>query len=248
MNLNVCVVIPVYNHEHVLAALLQQLVVLQLFVILVDDGSDKQCADILNRLAQQHQQYCVLLTHACNQGKGAAVSTGLYKAYQLGFSHALQLDADGQHTLQDIPRFLQAAKTAPQAVIVGRPLYEASVPKARLYGRYVTHVWVWIHTLSGQIQDAMCGFRMYPIAQLVPLLPQCRLSQRMDFDIEVLVRLSWAGATFITIPTKVIYPENGVSHFAVWRDNLLISLMHTRLFFGMLIRLPRLLWAKRGRR
>jgi glycosyltransferase involved in cell wall biosynthesis len=246
MAIKVCALIPVYNHDKVLASLLQQLFALELFVILVDDGSDSKCAEILKTLATHYPQACRLLTHTNNQGKGAAVTSGLYMAHQLGFSHALQLDADGQHNLHDIPHFLQTAKKNPNAILIGRPLYDASVPKGRLYGRYATHIWVWINTLSRQIQDSMCGFRLYPLAQVMPILPHCHLSRRMDFDPEVLVRLSWAGARFINIPTKVIYPENGVSHFALWRDNLLISYMHTRLFFGMLIRLPRLLFKRRA--
>ena len=154
---------------------------------------------------------------------------------------ALQLDADGQHDAADVPAFLEHARAAPAAVINGRPVYDASVPRGRLVGRYATHVWVWINTLSFEIADSMCGFRVYPLPSTLALLRRRRLGRRMDFDTEVLVRLVWAGVRVRNVPTKVTYPSDGVSHFDLWRDNLRISWMHTRLFFGMLPRVPRLL-------
>lgn len=240
-----CIVIPVYNHDHVLAALLQPLFAEGLQVILVNDGSRPSCTMALQAIAQRHPAHCTLLQHAVNQGKGAAVVTGLQHAYAAGFSHALQIDADGQHTVADVPRFLSHASQAPDAMILGQPVYDASVPKGRLYGRYLTHIWVWINTLSFAIRDSMCGFRVYPLHAVVPVLSQCKMSQRMDFDTEVVVRLAWQGMVFINIPTRVSYPEDGISHFALWRDNILISRMHARLFWGMLCRLPGLLWARK---
>jgi hypothetical protein len=126
-------------------------------------------------------------------------------------------------------------------VIYGVPIYDADVPRSRLYGRYLTHVWVWINTLSFDIRDSMCGFRVYPLPPTLALLP---LPPRMDFDVEVMVRLHWAGLKFQPILTQVVYPQGGLSHFRLWRDNARISWMHTRLFFGMLLRLPVLLWRK----
>jgi hypothetical protein len=115
------------------------------------------------------------------------------------------------------------------------------VPRSRLYGRYLTHVWVWINTLSFEIRDSMCGLRVYPLATACQIWRKQRIGRRMDFDTEVLVRLSWSGVTIINIPTHVTYPADGVSHFRLLKDNVFISLMHTRLFFGMLVRLPLLL-------
>ena len=117
------------------------------------------------------------------------------------------------------------------------------MPKGRLYGRYLTHVWVWINTLSLAIKDSMCGFRVYPLVRtLAAIVPS--IGKRMDFDPEIAVRLVWAGTQVVNLPTRVTYPADGVSHFDVWRDNLRISAMHTRLFFGMLWRLPGLLWRR----
>ena len=161
----------------------------------------------------------------------------------------LQIDADGQHDTADLPRFIEAARAHPEAVICGIPAYDASVPKARLYGRYATHIWVWINTLSLHLRDTMCGFRVYPLPPVLRLIGEETIGRRMDFDTEVMVRLYWRQLPVEHLATRVTYPADGVSHFDVWRDNVRISRMHTRLFFGMLWRAPRLLWRRlRGQR
>jgi hypothetical protein len=129
-------------------------------------------------------------------------------------------------------------------VVCGVPVYDESVPLGRLVGRYATHVWVWINTLSLAIRDSMCGFRVYPLAGVAPVLGVPCLGRRMDFDPEVLVRLHWRGVEIVSLPTRVTYPVDGLSHFRLGLDNLLISRMHARLFLGMLARSPRLLWRK----
>lgn len=241
-----CVLIPVYNHEHAVGAVVQAVLGSGLHCILVDDGSSSACAQSLDRIAAASPQI-VLLRHTLNRGKGEAVITGIRHAAQTGYTHALQIDADGQHCTADIPRFIAQAAAEPAALIVGYPQYDASVPAIRLYGRYLTHVWVWINTLSLQIKDSMCGFRVYPVAPVVALAARRPLGARMDFDTEVLVRLFWDGMTVVNVGTRVGYPTDGVSHFRMWLDNALISRMHASLFFGMLIRAPRLL-ARKWRR
>ncbi|MGA6099679.1 glycosyltransferase family 2 protein [Stutzerimonas marianensis] len=234
-----CAVIPVYNHERTLPAVVSALRDQDLPCILVDDGSSPVAAATIDALAERAGVF--LVRHAVNQGKGGAVTSGLREASRLGFSHALQVDADGQHDLGSVSLFLDRACQAPDAVVCGYPLYDASVPKGRLYARYLTHVWVWINTLSLSIRDSMCGFRVYPLRQTLALLDSTRLGKRMDFDTEILVRLFWREQPMVWLPTRVHYPRDGVSHFRLWRDNLLISAMHARLFGGMLVRAPKLL-------
>jgi glycosyltransferase involved in cell wall biosynthesis len=236
-----CVVIPVYNHEHAIGGVLAQVLAHGLPVILVDDGCSAACAAVLDSLAAAHPDRVALERHAVNQGKGGAVLTGFERAARDGYTHVLQVDADGQHSVDDVPRFLAAARAAPHAVIAGCPLYDESVPALRLYARYLTHVWVWINTLSLAIRDSMCGFRVYPVAPVLALARRRRLGLRMNFDIEILVRLYWDGLTIVNLPTRVGYPEDGVSHFKAWTDNVLISRLHMTLFFGMLPRIPSLL-------
>lgn len=235
-------VIPVYNHGGPVGGVVEALRAHGLPVLLVDDASEPGCAAVLDELARQPG--VTLERLPVNQGKGGAVMAGLRRAAQLGWTHALQIDADGQHDTCDVPAFFAQAQRHPGHFICGCPVYDASVPKGRLYGRYATHIWVWINTLSLAVRDSMCGFRIYPLAPTVALLNRTRIGRRMDFDVEIAVRLVWAGVPVINQPTRVRYPQDGVSHFRLLHDNLLISAMHTRLFFGMLLRAPLLLWRK----
>lgn len=238
------VVIPVYDHALAIGQMVRGVLAHELPCLLVDDGSHSACAQELDRLQAQSPSAVSLLRLPENSGKGAAMLAGFRRAAELGYPHVLQIDADGQHNTAEIPRFLEAAGSNPEAVICGTPVYDASVPRGRLYGRYLTHIWVWINTLSFDIRDSMCGFRVYPVAPVLALAASERIGRRMDFDTEVMVRLHWRGIRVVNLATPVTYPSDGVSHFDVWRDNVLISLMHTRLFFGMLRRLPALLWRR----
>ncbi|EOD56392.1 glycosyl transferase family protein [Aeromonas molluscorum 848] len=234
MSLNCCIIIPCYNHSAPLAGVLATLAPLGLPCLLVDDGSEPGAAADLDGLAREHQAWVSLLRHPRNLGKGAAVMTGLKTALARGFSHGLQIDADGQHDLADVPRLLREAEAHPEALISGRPLYDDTVPKGRLYGRYITHVWVWIETLSFAIKDSMCGFRVYPLDGSCALMAAVPLGEGMDFDTEIMVRLHWRGVETRFVPTRVIYPADGSSHFRLWQDNLDISWMHTRLVCRLL--------------
>jgi glycosyltransferase involved in cell wall biosynthesis len=235
-------VIPVYNHGEAVGAVAANVRAHGLRCILVDDGSSADCAAVLDALAQAADVTLVRL--ALNQGKGGAMMAGLRAAADAGYSHALQIDADGQHDARDIPRFLASAAAEPDAVICGTPVYDESVPKVRLIARYATHIWVWINSLSLEIRDSMCGFRVYPLAPVVRLIDEARLGRRMDFDPEVLVRLHWRGMKIVSLPTRVTYPQDGLSHFRLGLDNWLITKMHARLAVGMLLRSPMLLWRK----
>jgi glycosyltransferase involved in cell wall biosynthesis len=239
-----CILIPVYNHEHAVGAVVHAVLGHGMHCILVDDGSSAPCARVLDALAGELPGQVTLVRHALNQGKGAAVVSGIRQAALAGYTHVLQIDADGQHCVADIPRFLALARAHPGAVIAGCPIYDESVPAVRLYARYLTHVWVWINTLSFAIRDSMCGFRIYPLAPVVALLDRCTLGMRMNFDTDILVRLYWDGVPVVNLPTRVGYPSDGVSHFRALRDNVLISRMHATLFCGMLLRLPTLLARK----
>lgn len=222
------VIIPCRNHGLTVEKVLEGLEPLGLPVIVVDDGSDAVTREALDELAPRCPEM-TLLRHEVNRGKGAALTTGLHYAEKEGYTHALQVDADGQHDLADAPKLLESAKREPNALWSARPLYDESVPKKRLIGRYVTHVWVWIETLSFEIVDSMCGYRVYPIAPTLAILKTKHVGQFMDFDTEIMVRLYWKGLRVRFVPSRVIYPEDGYSNFRMWEDNVRISKMHTRL-------------------
>ena len=241
-----CAVIPVYNHEHAIGRVVEAVRAAGLPCVLVDDASSDACARELDRLAMLGPDVS-LVRLPVNLGKGGAVTAGLRAAQKLGFTHALQIDADGQHALGDVPRFLAEARAHPGTMVCGRPVFDAAMPKGRFYGRYLTHVFVWLNTLSFDIPDSMCGFRVYPLTSVLALLNSARLGSRMDFDVEVLVRLHWRGQPMLWLDTRVSYPMDGVSHFRMVWDNVLMVRLQVKLFVGMLVRLPLLLWVH-GRR
>jgi len=238
------VLIPVYDHELAIGPTLTEVLEYECPVLLVDDGSSEVCRDVLTGLRDANPARVTLLRLAQNGGKGAAVKAGFKQLVAHGFSHAIQIDADGQHNISDLPLFLETARSNTVCLVTGYPEFNDDVPRLRFYSRYLTHFWVWINTLSFSIRDTMCGFRVYPLVAMLELLAQENCGNRMDFDIEVIVRWSWRGGKIVNLPTQVRYPLDGVSHFDAWKDNVLITRMHTRLFFGMLYRLPRILWRK----
>ncbi len=229
-----------FDHEHAVARVVDAVRAARLPCLLVDDGSGPACARELQRLAATIPQTSVLRLPV-NSGKGAAMLAGFAAAWQRGYSHGLQVDADGQHALADIPAFIAAARREPQALICGRPVFDRSIPAARHYGRYLTHGLVWLNTLSFSIPDSLCGFRVYPLAAVMSLMAQEYIGRRMDFDVEIIVRLYWREVPMRWIPTAVTYPLDGVSHFRLFRDNARMVGLQVRLLGGMLGRLPRLL-------
>lgn len=235
-----CAVVPVYDHEHAVGDVVTGLRSAGLPCYLVDDGSAPRCAERLDQIAARDPGVR-LVRLPRNAGKGAAVTAGLRAATADTRTHALQIDADGQHDGSDVGRFVDEARQFPAAIVCGRPVFDDSIPAARRYGRYLTHAMVWVNTLSLEIPDAMCGFRVYPLQPVLALLDRVAIGTRMDFDVEIMVRLHWAGVPMRWLDTRVDYPSDGVSHFRPWSDNVRITAMHTRLFFGMLARLPMLL-------
>lgn len=239
-----CIVIPFYRHEGAIAGTVERLKPFGLKCWIVDDGSGDSSRDVLQQIVTREAHWVRLSSHVRNRGKGEAVMTGLREARTAGFTHAVQIDADGQHDASDLPHLLAVSRAQPQALVTGIPVYDESVPKARLYGRYLTHALVWLQTLSLQIRDSMCGFRVYPVDTALAVWDQDHVGRRMEFDTEIMVRMFWRGVPVRSVPTRVTYPADGVSHFHMVRENLRLIWMHLRLLVGMCLRLPRLLWRR----
>ena len=246
--IEIAIVVPFYNHEHAIERTVASIRRFGLRTWLIDDGSLARCRPVLARIANAEASWLKVLHLPSNRGKGVAVREGMEAARAAGCTHALQIDADGQHESADIPRMIDLARARPEAIITGVPIFDQTAPKSRVYGRRLTHLWVCINTLSAEVRDAMCGFRIYPLAATLALTQRSPACQRMEFDPEILVRASWAGVPIVSMPTRVSYPSDGVSHFNMLRDNTRISAMHARLFFGMLLRAPRLLARRLGAR
>jgi glycosyltransferase involved in cell wall biosynthesis len=241
--MKICIVVPFYNHAGAIEKVVDALKPLDLHCLIVDDGSDADAQRVLSKIAMR-ESWVEILRLPRNGGKGAAVMAGCDAALAAGFTHAMQIDADGQHNAADAARLLELAARHPEAMIGGVAVYDSTVPRSRRYGRYLTHGLVWLITLSLQIRDSMCGFRVYPLATTCDVWRRHRVGRRMDFDIEIMVRLHWKGVRIIAFPTRVTYPSDGVSHFNLVKDNILITGMHLRLLFGMLWRLPLLLYRR----
>lgn len=239
MTPSICGIVPTYNHHSRLAGVIDRLRQSGLPVIVIDDGSDNRSAPLIDSVCAQRRG-TVLIRRDVNGGKGAAVVEGLRRAKELGFTHALQVDADGQHDLSVIEDMIETVRCQPSAVILGLPRFDDSMPTSRRIGRWLTHIWIYINTLSFDLVDGMCGLRIYPVAQTLDIVREENVGMAMDFDPEILVRLHWRGVRPIYIPVNVYYPDRNESNFRLWRDNVAISAMHTRLFLGMLRRLPKL--------
>jgi glycosyltransferase involved in cell wall biosynthesis len=222
-----CVLIPTYDNPATLRPVVEGVRRHLEDVVLVDDGSGEAGRMAAQAIARDSLAH--LVRRENNGGKGAAVKTGFAAAQRLGFSHALQIDADGQHDLDDMPLFLERARRHPEALILGRPLFDASQPRGRAFARKISIFWVNVETGGRIIDDPQCGFRVYPLAAAIAAGAG---GDHMEFDQELPVRMVWGGTPVLNLPTRVRYlppSEGGISHFDLWRDNVRISWLHTRL-------------------
>lgn len=213
--------------------------------VVVDGSTDGTTAGLLDMAAQDPGLRVMVQSH--NQGKGAAVLFGLEEAARRGYTHALCMDSDGQHPAALIADFMACSRQAPLSMVLGVPVFDASAPMLRVKGRQISNWWANLETLWAGIGDSLYGFRVYPIAALCRVMRGQRWMRRFDFDPEAVVRLCWSGVRPINLPAPVKYlrpDEGGVSHFNYWRDNRLLTWMHTRLMIGFLLRLPLLAWRK----
>jgi predicted LPLAT superfamily acyltransferase/glycosyltransferase involved in cell wall biosynthesis len=227
--------VGIYDHGETIADVVTPLVARGLECWIVDDGSHARTRAQIDALAQSCRDVHVERLPE-NRGRGAALIHGFERLSRAGFTHALVLDADGQHDPADAERFLDEARHDPDALVLGDPIFGDDAPWVRLQGRRISRFWVHVETRSRAIRDPLCGYRCYPLESTLAITRRCRVGMRMDFDPEIAVRLFWAGAPIVIVPTRIRYPENGLSHFRMVRDNVRISWMHTRLVFGMLVR------------
>jgi glycosyltransferase involved in cell wall biosynthesis len=218
----VCAIIPTYDNPRTIRAVVERLQA-HLPVVVVDDGSGPEARQAASELAREGLAEVVLRER--NGGKGAAVKDGFRRAHALGYTHALQIDGDGQHDLADLPRFLEAVGRQPEALVLGEPIFDASAPRARTRGHRFCRIWTTLATGGLVIHDGLCGYRVYPLE------PALRIAcgDRMEFDLEIAIRLVWAGCPVVNLPTRIRYlsaEEGGVSHFHLWRDNVRVVSVH----------------------
>ncbi|MBK7948126.1 MAG: glycosyltransferase family 2 protein [Deltaproteobacteria bacterium] len=225
-DVRICALVPTYDNPETIGAVVDRIRAWLPRVIVVDDGSGDAGRAACEALAREGRAQVV--RHPLNRGKGAAVRTGLEAARAAGFSHAFQIDADGQHDLEAIPGFIATARARPEAAVLAHPVYEQTAPRSRTVGRELTRFWVDLEVGRGRVRDAMIGFRIYPIDATLALGTRC---ERMDFDVEVAVLLAWAGVPIENRPVGVRYltaEEGGLSHFRLVRDNAALFRLHSR--------------------
>ena len=244
------VLIPSYNTGRTLLQTVRSARAQWSPVWVVIDGSTDGSAAGVRELAASDAGL-KLIELEVNSGKGAAVLHGLQAARDAGFTHALTMDADGQHPADLIPAFMQASLQHLDSMVLGRPVFDASAPLLRVRGRKVSNWWTNLETLGAGIDDSLYGFRVYPVVDLIAVMRRQPWMRRFDFDTEAVVRLAWRGVAPINIAAPVKYlsaDEGGVSHFRYGRDNVLLTWMHLRLMLEFLLRLPGLLWRRLMRR
>lgn len=230
-----CAVVPTYENPLTIRAVVERIRTRLPDVIVVDDASGPAGRDAVAAL--ERDGLARVVRRERNGGKGAAVRDGLRAAHALGFTHAIQIDADGQHDLEDLPRFLAAAAGDPGALVLGCPVFDAGAPASRVRGRKISRFWTDVETGGRTIADPLCGFRVYPLDAAVRAGAR---ADRMGFDPEIAVRMVWLGSRVVNLPTRIRYlsaEEGGVSHFRMFRDNAEISWTHARLCAGALLRL-----------
>lgn len=240
------VLIPSYNPGARVYETVREARALWTPVWVVVDGSTDGTAEGLVAMVADDPDLRVF-TLERNSGKGAALLHALEIAAREGYTHALTMDSDGQHPVDLIPRFMAESQVRPDCMILGKPVFDASAPLLRVRGRKVSNAWANLETLWAGIGDSLYGFRVYPIAPLCRVMHGQRWMRRFDFDPEAVVRLVWSGVRPLNLPAPVRYlstEEGGVSHFNYWRDNVLLTWMHTRLCLGFVVRLPWLLWRR----
>lgn len=233
------VVIPCYEHGRTAGRVVEALAPSGLPCLVVDDGSGPATREALEGL-EKRLSHVEVLRLPENRGKGAALKAGFRAAAARGWEGAIHLDADGQHDPADVPRFAAAMRAAPGALVLGVPVFDASVPRARLLARQLSRGLVWAACLSRVVPDPLCGFRGVPLAATLALMGRVRTGDHMEFEPELAVRLVWEGVPVVALPTRVVYPRGGLSHFSLARDYPRLAWLYLRLLAGMLPRAARL--------
>lgn len=220
--INYCVVIPTYNNERTLESVIEGVLKITDRIIIVNDGSTDNTARILEKYA-----HLEIVTHAINKGKGKALRNAFKRAFELGYEYAITIDSDGQHVPADIPILLKGIEENRGALVMGaRNMSQEGIPQKSSFGNKFSSFWYWAET-GNKLSDTQSGFRAYP---LEPISKIKWVTNKFEFEIEVLVRLAWVNVGAVEVPVQVIYPEDRVSHFRPAKDFIRISMLNTVLF------------------
>lgn len=230
-NIKVGIVIPVYNHSKTLRDVVVRALEINAEVMVVDDGSTDRGINSLTGLNVH------ILNHPVNLGKGAAILTAAKACRQMGMTHLVTVDADGQHNPDDFRRFVPVMQRNPYAIVVGKRNFQAvNIPGLTRFGRHFSNFWFRLQT-GHSLGDTQSGFRAYPLV----VLEQLKLREKgFAFEVEVLVKAAWAGVKLKEVDVSVYYPpaNERISHFHVFRDNLRLTLLNTKLTLRSIAPVP----------
>jgi len=232
------VVIPTYNHARPLQGVLARVAALNLPMVVVDDGSTDGTEGLLETWVQGNADMggrAVVIRHARNRGKAAALRTGFERASAMGATHAATIDADGQLDPEDIPKLLHEAARHPGALILGkRPDRMVGCPARCAVGRRNASLALLAET-GLRLGDTQCGLRVYPLA----LIEAVRCSAACyAFEAEVITRAVWGGYEVREVPIACRYFafSDRVTHFKPWRDSLRQGAVHLKLLGLAMVR------------
>jgi glycosyltransferase involved in cell wall biosynthesis len=219
---DICVVIPTYNNEKTLAAVIDSVLEYITSIVVVNDGSTDRTSEILD----QYKGKIAIVSYTKNRGKGYALKCGFNCVQQRGYKYALTLDSDGQHYAEDIPAFVKTAEEHPNALIIGnRKLTQDNMPKKNTFANKFSNFWFALQT-GVKLPDTQTGYRLYPLEKMRRLRP---FTSRYEAELELLVRCAWRGIKLVAMPVRVYYAPEGerVSHFRPAVDFFRISLLNT---------------------
>lgn len=220
-----CVLIPCYNNAASLAAVIRDVSLYTHEIIVVNDGSTDHTLDVLAGFP-----HIKIVTYERNRGKGWALRQGFACAIADGYTHAITMDADGQHYASDLPVMLDQVRQHPNAIVIGaRNMNTDNVPGKSNFGNRFSNFWFWLYT-GIKSPDTQSGYRLYPLKAMEGTR---FFTTKYEFEVEVLVRSAWKEVEVLFVPVKVYYPpqEERVSHFRPFRDFSRISVLNTVLFF-----------------
>lgn len=228
--LNCCVIIPTYNNQQTIAAVINDVLEYAHSVIVVNDGATDSTPEILKGFSDKID----VVSYSPNRGKGIALRTGIRHAQEKGFRYAITIDSDGQHFADDIPVFIEAIEEQPDSLIVGaRNLNQENMPKKNTFGNKFSNFWFRFQT-GIKLPDTQSGYRLYPIEKIKKTR---YFTSKYEFEIEVMVKAAWRGVNVIPVPVKVFYAEGDkrVTHFRPGKDFTRISILNTYLTILTLI-------------
>jgi len=213
---------PTYNNAPKLRAVLESLQIYRDDLIIVNDGSTDRTSEILQEYPCRE-----IILHTENKGKGIALQAAFKKAIELDYRYAITIDSDGQHLATDIPQFIdKISESEPTLIIGNRNMTTDNIPAKSSFGNRFSNFWFWAET-GIKLSDTQSGFRLYPLDLMKGMT---FFTSKFEFEIEIIVRLAWRGATVKSVPIEVLYEDDRISHFRPFKDFFRISVLNSILF------------------